>query len=165
MTHLVGKSRIIPARESSLVKVNRLIARSKAYWAWPDGYLDRALPLLEITTTYLRGNRCFEIVSDSGHLLAFVSVVQIDVRVVIDNLWVTPEHIGQGIGRMACDHVFRLARECGWPRLWVLPDPPAEGFYRAVGFSDTGERVPSRVSGGPIFSVYCHHVQSEPIPE
>jgi ribosomal protein S18 acetylase RimI-like enzyme len=150
---------MVPARENSLSEVNRLIARSKSYWPWPAGYLEKALPLQEITTTYLRGNRCFEVISNAGDLLAFVSVVETDARVVIDNLWVAPERIRRGIGRMACNHIIRLAQERGWPRLWVLPDPPAEGFYRALGFSDTGERVPSRVSGGPVFSVYCRPVE------
>jgi len=35
-----------------------------------------------------------------------------------------------------------------------LPDPPAEGFYSRLGFVGTGEQVPSRVHGGPLFSVY-----------
>lgn len=30
---------IVPARETSLEDVNRLIARSKAYWDWPEEYL------------------------------------------------------------------------------------------------------------------------------
>jgi ribosomal protein S18 acetylase RimI-like enzyme len=146
---------IVPARETSLIAVNRLIARSKSYWTWPEGYLEKALPLHEITTAYLRDNLCLEVVTHAGELLAFASVVETDARVVLDNLWVAPEHIRQGIGRIVCHHVFRLGKERGWSRLWVIPDPPAEGFYRALGFSDTGERVPSRVSGGPLFSVYC----------
>jgi hypothetical protein len=35
-----------------------------------------------------------------------------------------------------------------------MPDPPAEGFYKHLGFVDTGERVLSRVPDGPLFSVY-----------
>jgi GNAT superfamily N-acetyltransferase len=85
-----------------------------------------------------------------------------DARVVLDNLWVTPEQIGKGIGRRACERVFQLAREQGRPELWVLPDPPAEGFYVKMGFSDTGERVPSRVPGGPIFSTYRIQLSDEP---
>jgi len=50
----------------------------------------------------------------------------------------------------ACVDVFQVAREKEWADLWVLPDPPSAGFYLKVGFSDTGERVPSRVPGGPI---------------
>lgn len=152
-------TRVLPAREGSLADINRLITRSKAHWKWPEGYLQRALPLHEITPTYLRDNCCFEVLSGADDLLGFVSLVQLESRVVIDNLWVEPEHIRRGIGRAACDHLFRIAQERGWAALWVLPDPPAEGFYRRLGFSDTGERVPSRVSGGPIFSVYRRAIE------
>jgi GNAT superfamily N-acetyltransferase len=147
--------RFIRAREESLAAINELIARSKAHWNWPDGYLDRALPLHRIGLSYLQGNYCFEALDGSDSLMAFVSVVAGDARVVLDNLWVTPELIGNGIGRRACEYLFQVAREERWTELWVLPDPPAAGFYAKVGFSDTGERVPSRVPGGPTFAAYC----------
>ena len=154
----MSEIRIVPAREESLTEVNRLIARSKGHWAWPEGYLEKALPLHEITRAYLQRYRCFEVVTHDDGLLAFASVVETGSRVLIDNLWVAPERIGRGIGRATCNYIFDLARECGWSRLWVLPDPPAEGFYRKVGFADTGERVQSRVIDGPVFSVFCIEV-------
>jgi GNAT superfamily N-acetyltransferase len=146
--------RILRATEHRLAAINRLIARSKASWSWPEGYLEQALPLHELTATYLCGNHCFEILDREDVLIGFVSIVASGATVTLDNLWIAPERIGQGIGRQACDHVFRLAQRQGWTELWVLPDPPAEGFYRKAGFLDTGARVPSRVPGGPLFSVY-----------
>lgn len=145
---------IVPAREASLEDVNGLIARSKAYWDWPEEYLSRAIPLHRITSSYLSSNRCFEVVTNHGELVGFLSITEGNARIMIDNLWIAPEHIRHGIGSAAVHFVFELARAYGWRHLWVLPEPPAEGFYRALGFSDTGERVPSRVSGGPVFSVY-----------
>jgi GNAT superfamily N-acetyltransferase len=146
--------RIIHAREESLADINGLIARSKAHWSWPEGYLDKALPLHRISPAYVRRNHCFEVLDARDRLIAFFAVVVSHTRVLLDNLWVTPDLIGNGIGRRACEHVFRLAREQGWTQLWVLPDPPAEGFYLKTGFFDTGERVSSRVPGGPLFLVY-----------
>jgi GNAT superfamily N-acetyltransferase len=151
-------SRIVGAREQSLANINGLIARSKAHWNWPEGYLEKALPLHRVSPTYLRSNPCFEVLDGRDQLIAFFSIVVSDARVVLDNLWVTPELIGNGIGRQACENVFRLAREQGWTELWVFPDPPAVGFYVKMGFSDSGERVPSRVPGGPIFSTYRIHL-------
>jgi GNAT superfamily N-acetyltransferase len=145
---------MVDAGEQSLAEINELIARSKAHWSWPQGYLEMALPLHTITPEYLRSNHCFEVLDAHNKLIAFVSIVVGSARVVLDNLWVTPELIGNGIGRRTCGRVFQLAREQGWTELWVLPDPQAEGFYVKMGFSDIGEQVPSRVSGGPIFSVY-----------
>jgi GNAT superfamily N-acetyltransferase len=145
--------RFVRAREQSLEDINQLIARSRAHWRWPEGYLEAALPWHQIDSAYLRNHHCFEAVDSQVRLVAFFSIVAGE-RVVLDNLWVTPELIGSGIGRLACLHVLRLAHEQGWTDLWVMPDPPAEGFYRKMGFTDTGERVPSRVPNGPVFHVY-----------
>ena len=153
--------RIIPAREESLARINDLIVRSKSYWNWPADYPKKALPLHEIETSYLRRNQCFELLDVNDQLVAFLAVATTDARVVLDNLWVRPDLIGKGVGRQACEYVFRLAREHHWTDLWVIPDPPAVGFYEKTGFSDTGERVASRVPGGPVFSVYRIHL-SEP---
>lgn len=165
MTAPPPKLTIVPAREASLKEVNALVARSKAYWNWPHEYLSRAIPLHKVTPAYLDHNRCFEIVTNGKELVAFFSVSDSGARVIVDNLWVEPLYIGRGIGRAAMLFIFDLARASRWQHLWVLPDPPAEGFYRALGFSDTGERVPSRVPGGPVFSAYSiaiPHGASEP---
>ena len=153
--------RIIAAREGSLAAINALVARSKAHWSWPAGYLEKALPLHALYLSYLRDNYCFEVLGPRDDLLAFFAVVASGARAVLDNLWVKPEVIGRGIGRRACEHIVRLARQHGWRELRVLPDPPAEGFYVKSGFLDTGERVPSRVLGGPTFSVYSMKISAE----
>jgi GNAT superfamily N-acetyltransferase len=145
---------VVPAREACLDGINALIGRSKAYWDWPAGYLEQALVLQRIDAEYLRGSHSFQILDGQNELVGFFAVAAGNNRIVLDNLWVTPERIGQGIGRKACEHVFQLARDHKWTALWVVPDPPAEGFYQRLGFVDTGERRPSRVPGGPLFSVY-----------
>jgi hypothetical protein len=53
--------RILDARVQSLPQINGLIAHSKAHWSWPEGYLEKALPLHTISTEYLRTNHCFEV--------------------------------------------------------------------------------------------------------
>jgi streptomycin 6-kinase len=145
---------VVAAREESLADINELIARSKSYWDWSAEYLERALPLHRLDTAYLRSNYCFEILTVDGELAAFASIAVASVRITLDNLWVRADLIGQGIGRQTCEHIFAFARTRGWTELWVLPDPPSEQFYKRMGFSDTGERVESRVVNGPVFSVY-----------
>jgi len=145
---------IVPAKGESLGSINALIARSKAYWTWPAGYLEQALVLHRVDAGYLRGHHSFEVLDRQNELVGFFAVAPSDNRVVLDNLWVAPERIGRGIGRRACEYVFQLARDHSWTELWVVPDPPAEGFYQRMGFVDTGERIPSRVPGGPLFCAY-----------
>jgi GNAT superfamily N-acetyltransferase len=161
MTVLQREITIVPAREASLAAVNALVARSKAYWNYPQDYLSRAIPLLQITPLYLSANFCFEVVTSSNELVAFFSLSESHPRVVIDNLWVEPLHIRQGIGTAVVRFILEFARARGWQRLWVLPDPPAEYFYQALGFADTRERIASRVPGGPVFSVYCIKIPND----
>ncbi|MBV9996866.1 MAG: GNAT family N-acetyltransferase [Caulobacteraceae bacterium] len=143
---------ITPARDEHLGAVNGLIARSKAHWGWAPEYLAAALPLMEVTPDYLRRNLCFEIRAGEG-LAGFLSLVEAP-RPLLDNLWIEPERIGQGFGRFACAQAFDLAGLRGWAELATLPEPPAEGFYLRMGFRDTGERIASRVRGGPVFCVF-----------
>ena len=106
------RTRIVNAREQSLAEINRLIARSKANWNWPKGYLDSALPLHRVNSVYLRSNHCFEVLDALDNLIAFFSVVVGEARVVLDNLWVTPELIGSdGLGNFETSgRQFRFLR-------------------------------------------------------
>jgi GNAT superfamily N-acetyltransferase len=141
------------ARRANLAEINRVIAASKAHWDYPAAYLEAALPLLRVDESYLAEHRCFEIVDWSAKVVGFFAVAEHGGEHLLDHLWVRPDRLGQGVGRLACGHVFSLARRYGWRVLRVLPDPPARGFYRTMGFEDTGLRVPSRVLDGPSFSV------------
>ena len=82
----LGEMRIVRARERSLDEINVLIARSKAHWHWPPGYLKAALTLSTVTAEYVKSNSCFEIFDAHERLIAFFSVLTSESRVVLDNL-------------------------------------------------------------------------------
>jgi N-acetylglutamate synthase-like GNAT family acetyltransferase len=151
-----GPPTFIRARAEKLASINDLIARSKAHWPWPEDYLVRSLSLLKVTPQYLSKAVSFEILDSDRKLVGFLSVEERDTSSgLLDHLWIDPSRIGKGLGSLACDHAFGVARQEGWTALFVLPDPPSAKFYERKGFRDTGERVPSRVQGGPTFSLYC----------
>lgn len=55
------------------------------------------------------------------------------------DLILVPAARGQGLGRRVVDEMVRLARERGWTRLTVDPDPSnldGIAFWKAVGFTD-----------------------------
>jgi predicted N-acetyltransferase YhbS len=56
-------------------------------------------------------------------------------------VWVSPEHIGAGIGRALFDHAVRRAAALGAATLIIEADPNAEGFYRRMGARRVGENV------------------------
>ncbi len=57
----------------------------------------------------------------------------------LENLWVTPEQIGKGIGRMLFQHAEKLASQRGYKTLQLEADPNAAGFYEKMGMYKVGE--------------------------
>jgi GNAT superfamily N-acetyltransferase len=149
--------KIVEARNENLPVINALIARSKAYWKWPDGHLERALPLLMIRPEVLLSCHGFEAWREQS-LVAFACLKAVGSSASLNDLWVEPSEIRTGIGSMLWAHIVQLARERGWTEISVLPDPPSKGFYLKCGFKDTGKSVPSRIPGGPEFSVLTARV-------
>lgn len=144
---------ILRARSESLMNINLLIQNSKSFWNYPQSYLDKAIPLLMVDEPYLNENAAFEL-RVNEELVGFLAFVLTGDEVHLDHLWIEISKINMGIGKHALLFAEKYALENGWSELITYPDPPAEGFYLKNGFLDTGRRIPSRVEGGPTFSVF-----------
>jgi GNAT superfamily N-acetyltransferase len=57
----------------------------------------------------------------------------------LEHLWVTPEHMGTGVGRALFEHAVRRAASMGAETLKIEADPNAEGFYLRMGARRVGE--------------------------
>ena len=70
--------------------------------------------------------------------------------IYLEDLFVSPEFRGRGIGRALLAHLARLAVERGCGRLeWAVLDwnAPAIGFYRSLGAAPMDEWTVMRVTG------------------
>jgi GNAT superfamily N-acetyltransferase len=65
----------------------------------------------------------------------------------LDGLFVEPSQWGKGIGRALVIDAMDLARHDGVRVIEVTANPRAEGFYKKLGFSETG-RVQTRFGPG-----------------
>jgi ribosomal protein S18 acetylase RimI-like enzyme len=63
-----------------------------------------------------------------------------DEGVYINTLGVIKEYRGRGAGRALVEYVERVAREKGAKYIEVIPVNNSEGFYRKLGFKDSGEK-------------------------
>ncbi|MBX3021887.1 MAG: GNAT family N-acetyltransferase [Bdellovibrionales bacterium] len=144
---------IVRAREEYLSELNEIIASSKRYWNYSEAYLSKAIPLLMLSSEYLKENLCFQVVNADNEIAGFFSVIDDRANHFLDHLWIKPGSMRKGYGRLAIDFVRALAAKKGWDNLLVLPDPEAVPFYKKCGFVETGLRRPSRVDGGPEFEI------------
>ncbi len=64
-------------------------------------------------------------------------------------MFVDPQAIGQGIGRLLFEHTIAVGRDLGFTQVTIDADPNAEPFYRAMGAVRIGD-VPSGSIAGRV---------------
>jgi N-acetylglutamate synthase-like GNAT family acetyltransferase len=70
----------------------------------------------------------------------------------LDGLFVEPDRMRGGIGRVLVQDAARIARERGATRIDVVANPQAVAFYEAVGFTTTGA-AQTRFGSAPRMSL------------
>lgn len=70
----------------------------------------------------------------------------------LDGLFVDPDHMRAGVGRLLVDDAQRIARERRVASITVVANPQAVAFYEAVGFRTTGE-TQTRFGAAPRMSL------------
>jgi ribosomal protein S18 acetylase RimI-like enzyme len=79
-------------------------------------------------------------VDTSGRLLGFSVVLPREVgRCELDDLFVEPDSMRRGVGRVLVDDLTMRAAADGATHVDVIANPNAVGFYSRLGFTVTGE--------------------------
>lgn len=79
-------------------------------------------------------------VDSDGRQLGFATVLPVeDGWCELDDLFVEPDVMRQGVGRLLVEDAAARAAAAGATRLGVIANPNATGFYARLGFGESGE--------------------------
>jgi GNAT superfamily N-acetyltransferase len=131
-----------PARADEAEILGDLAFRSKAYWGYDDVFMAACRAELRLAVDEITARRAM-VAERDGHVVGFATLEGDPPDGTLGMLFVDPQSIGRGIGRLLFDHMRTLARGLGFARLVIDADPNAEPFYRAMG----AERIGSTPSG------------------
>ncbi len=148
--------RAIPGDAEALT---RIAFAAKGYWGYPERWMERWQESLTITPDFIRRNEVYVAVVE-GEMVGFYALAGRGRRIELEHLWVTPEHIGTGVGRALFDHAVRRAAALGAEVLGIEADPNAEGFYRRMGARRVGEisyPIDNQRRILPLLVVDTHH--------
>lgn len=99
--------------------------------AHPDAI---ALPAEQITAGLVR------VAEQDGVVVGFAVLLEPSAGACeLDGLFVEPERMRTGVGRLLVEDATSVARERGATRIDVVANPQAVAFYDAVGFKPAGE--------------------------
>ena len=120
---------------------------AKRHWGYSQELIDRWEA--DLTITAERIVEWYTAVCDvDERVVGFVAVSFDREDAALEHLWVLPERMGGGIGRMLMEHAVDVARHRGAKRLQIDSESNAEGFYLRMGARRTGA-VPAPLDDDP----------------
>jgi GNAT superfamily N-acetyltransferase len=127
--------------------LSQIAFAAKAHWGYPERWLKIWKAQLTFSPEYFEENESW-VAEAKGTPIAFYTLQEKDGYAWIENLFVSPEFIGKGVGKTLFLHAVALARQRGYETLQLEADPNAAGFYERMGMHKIGERN-SEVDGQP----------------
>ena len=118
---------------------------AKRHWGYPERWIAAWKDALTITPDFISNNEVYAACL-GGEITAFSALVTAEGKVWLEHLWVSPKHIGTGVGKALFKHTARVAASTGALAIDIESDPNAEGFYKRMGAEHVGEFV-SEVDG------------------
>ena len=121
--------------------LTRIALAAKRHWGYPERWILQWTGVLTITPEFVRNNEVHAATVEGGRTVGFYALVGEGRRIELEHLWVSPEYMGEGVGRILFDHALGKAASLGAQTLRLEADPNAEGFYRRMGAERMGENV------------------------
>lgn len=126
--------------------LQELLHRSKAHWGYDADFMAVARRVLTVTEGQIVTDWVF--VAETGGILAgFASLADRRDHAWLEDLFIEPEFIGQGVGRDLWNHVCAHARQHGFALMRWESDPNARLFYEHLGARVIGS-TPSHIVPG-----------------
>jgi len=120
----------------------KAVARAaKGYWHYSSDYMELWNHDQEITPDYVEHYQVRCVVSGRKIIGFYAYSTDGEIR-DLTHLWVAPEHIGTGVGRILLRDAIERLRADGVRGLHIIADPNAEGFYLRMGARRLAETRP-----------------------
>lgn len=142
---LNGTVRAAVAEESGAL--SDIAREAKAHWGYPKSAMAAWAPDLAVSAESVARRPTF-VCEIEGVPAGFYQLATEDGAWELDHLWVRPDFMGHGVGRLLLAHAVEHARRGGARCIAIDADPNAEKFYLACGAVRTGV-VAAPVEGEP----------------
>jgi len=119
--------------------LTEITKKSKAYWGYSEEQILKWSNNLTITQDYLKDNDVFKLINDNKIVGYYSYMIEKEKNVILDNLFVLPEYIGNGLGKYLMTDFLNRMKENQIRKITLDSEPNAELFYSKMGFVKIGE--------------------------
>ena len=137
---------LVCAKKSDIKAINELMAYSKAYWGYDADFMTKFMQLFAMTSQSFDKSITkllfqHEKPMQQPNLVGFYSFSGTsDNLLELDNFFIHPAFIGQGIGRQMWGYVLESIHKLGQTEFTLWSDPNADAFYLKMGCEKVGIR-------------------------
>lgn len=137
------------AHPTEAATLTAIAVAAKRHWHYAEALMRLWSDSLRVTPARIEQQAIYVATVDD-EVIGFYALIPTTAPEVyeLDDLWIRPDSIGQGIGRQLFAHAAAFARAQGGTTLQLVAEPNALGFYQKMGMSKVGERTsqpPGRV--------------------
>lgn len=128
-------------------RLTEIAHAAKRHWNYPEDWIEHWRTDLTITSDFIADNEVFVAIVNN-EIAGCCALVVSGSLAEIEHMWITPEHMGSGVGRALFEYARDRAVALGLPSLELSADPNAEGFYERMGAERIGE-IRASMDGQP----------------
>jgi GNAT superfamily N-acetyltransferase len=140
--------------------MTRTAFRSKAHWGYDAAFTAACTAELTVTSAQIASDAC--LVACLGDRIAGFGDLNREAEGwMIDNLWIDPDFIGQGIGRQLLSALREEAGQLGAKILYVVSDPTPKVSTAAKVRTTSAKSNPALTPGGCF---RCWGLRFKPTP-
>src|SRR5512140_3712049 len=103
---MISIRRVNPSEAGDLTQI---ALNAKRHWGYPEHWMELWKPELTFDAGYFEANESWAAEVD-GQPVAFYTLLDKEGMAWLENLWVRPEFMSNGFGRMLFHHALQLAR-------------------------------------------------------
>lgn len=130
---------IRPARPQEADLLSDLALRSKSHWGYPAEFLEACRHELTLSADFINASPVFVLEEgEDGVVSGFYGLREAEGVIELLYLFIEPEAINRGYGKLLWEHAVRMAAELGYPKISIESDPHAEAFYLMMGARRVG---------------------------
>jgi GNAT superfamily N-acetyltransferase len=126
------------ARPGEAAVLSEIALSSKAYWGYDSRFIEACREALTLSERSISEDFIYVLEASSG-IIGFFSLTADPGKSELDFLFIKPEHIGLGYGKLLWNRILETAREAGISEFTIDADPNAEAFYLKMGAVRIGE--------------------------
>jgi GNAT superfamily N-acetyltransferase len=133
-----------PARPDETTILTELALRSKAYWGYDAAFMDACHDALTFSVADAAQTTVAEV---AGRVIGLCTLVLDSDPPELRDMFVAPQAIGRGVGRLLWRDAVERARRAGCRWFKIESDPNAQGFYERMGAVQVGTVLSTCIEG------------------